>query len=156
MPLDGTPNSIPKVSFPMAVLNKINGLATMWWRLRFPPPPPSIQKNRLRRFFFVGATRRELNPRGAGDFRGFGEHGSRRKSDLRLQAQGSPIQLTRRKSRSDFLPSASIFRHQTTQPISALMQLTRRAFSKPCRSSQAQLPHGTTTSGLISSKMSDW
>ena len=69
----------------------------------------SIQKNRPVGGFFSFALPGGGNrTRGRGGFSGVsGSIAPRRKSALRLQAQGSPIRLTRGKSPGDFLPFAS-------------------------------------------------
>ena len=88
-------------------------------RVQFPPPPPPYaQKTASWRFFFVSANgRRELKPRDAGRSRGFEPHAASLRSDLRLQAQGSPILLTRGKSRSDFLPFSSTTESKIKGPL---------------------------------------
>jgi hypothetical protein len=58
-------------------------------------------------FFRIRQQAAGIKPASAGRCRGFEPHAASLRSDLRLQAQGSPIRPTKGKSPSDFLPSAS-------------------------------------------------
>jgi hypothetical protein len=69
-----------------------------------PPPPPPPKKPPGGRFFFAYATgRRESNPRPRGICGVSGSAAPHRKSGLCLQAQASPIPLTKGKSPRRFL-----------------------------------------------------
>jgi hypothetical protein len=58
-------------------------------------------------FFRLRQQAAGIGPASAGRSRGFEPHAASLRSDLRLQAQGYSIRLTKGKSLSDFLPSAS-------------------------------------------------
>lgn len=94
--------SLIKLQLPIAKLLNVNRFSIWFSSLRL---HHRIQKNRPVDGFFSSAPtrRREPNPRDEGRSRGFEPHAASLRSGLRLQAQDSPILLTRGKSPGRFL-----------------------------------------------------